>query len=194
MTPAPFASGNASPAAWDGYRPKSADADRFCGWAVDVGGTASEDDEVPELPPEDRPDEIWIGGVGPIPIRYEDDPRLAEDREAWSKSTARAQAMHSADELLAGLVDADWRVRHEIVDRLIARARDDRRTLPALLKALAHDPAWQVRDAVAIRMADFERDAVLPALLTARADPHPEVRWSVEFSISQLVGPPPAAR
>jgi HEAT repeat protein len=149
---------------------------------------------VPELPPEDRPDEFWIGPIGPIPIQYEDDPRLDEDREAWSQSTARAQAMHSPDELLDGLVDADWRVRHEVVDRLIARARDDHRTLPALLKALANDPAWQVRDAVAIRLGDFERDAVLPSLLIAQADPHPEVRWSVEFSISQLGGPPAPAR
>jgi hypothetical protein len=125
---------------------------------VDVAGTASEDEEVPELPPEDRPDEFWIGEVGPIPIQYDDDPRLAEDRHAWSKATARAQAMHSADELLAGLVDPDWRVRYEVVDRLIAIARDDRRTLPALLKALVHDAAWQVRDAVALRMSDFERD------------------------------------
>ena len=120
---------------------------------------------MPELPPEDGPDEIWVGPVGPIPVHYDGDPRRIDDQAAWSKAAGRAQAMHSADELLQGLVDPDWRVRHEVVDRLIARAREDHRTLPALLKALAEDPAWQVRDAVAIRMSDFDPDAVMPSLL-----------------------------
>jgi hypothetical protein len=53
---------------------------------------------------------------------------------------------------------------------------------------LAEDPAWQVRDAVAIRMSDFEPDAVMPSLLGAREDTHPEVRSSVEFAIDQLAG------
>jgi hypothetical protein len=151
---------------------------------------------VPELPPEDGPDEIWIGPVGPIPVHYDDDPRLVDDQAAWSEARARAQAMHSPDELLEGLVDPDWRVRHEVVDRLIARARarEDHRTLPALLKALAEDPAWQVRDAVAIRMSGFEPHVVLPSLLAACGDNHPEVRWSVEFAINQLGGPPAPAK
>jgi HEAT repeat protein len=101
-----------------------------------------------ELPPEDQPDTIQIGPVGPIPVFHEDDPRLADDRAAWASARRKAQAMLSADELLDGLADPDWRVRHEVVDRLIARAREDPRTLPALLRAAMQDEAWQVRDAV----------------------------------------------
>ena len=86
-----------------------------------------------KLPPEDQPDAIHIGPVGPIPIFHEDDPRLADDRAAWSAARKKAQAMHSADDLLDGLTHADWRVRHQVIDRLIARARDDARTLPVLL-------------------------------------------------------------
>lgn len=156
---------------------------------MDARAARHQDDPVPELPPEDGPDEIWVGPVGPIPVHYDDDPRLVDDQVAWSEAAARAQGMLSADELLRGLVDPDWRVRHAVVDRLIARARDHR-TLPALLKALADDPAWQVRDAVAIRLSDFEPDAVMPSLLAARGDTHLEVHWSVEFAIDQLEGPP----
>lgn len=144
------------------------------------------------LPPEDRADEIWIGPVGPIPVHYDDDPRLADDRAAWSQATARAQAMHSADELLAGMVEGDWRVRHEVVDRLVARAAGDGRTVPALLRALAGDPAWQVRDKVAMRMTDFSDDRVLRALLAARDDPHSEVQWSVQYALGQLEVDPDA--
>ena len=43
-------------------------------------------------------------------------------------------------------------VRHESVDRLVARAHDDPRTLPALLDLAAHDPAWQVRDEAVWRL------------------------------------------
>jgi hypothetical protein len=82
---------------------------------------------VKELPPEDQPDTFSIGPVGPIPIIHDDDPRFAEDRAAWSAARRKAQAMHSADELVRGIGDPEWRVRHEVVDRLIARASDDSR-------------------------------------------------------------------
>jgi HEAT repeat protein len=139
-----------------------------------------------EMPPEDQPDVVYIGPVGPIPIFHDDDPRLAADRAAWSAARRKAQAMHSADDLLDGLTDADWRVRHEVVDRLIARARDDPRKLPALLQAATGDIAWQVRDAVTIRLHEFEPEKVRPVLLAALADPSPEVRWSASYALDQL--------
>jgi hypothetical protein len=37
-----------------------------------------------ELPPDDQPDVVGVGPVGPIPIHYEDDPRFEEERAAWS--------------------------------------------------------------------------------------------------------------
>lgn len=139
-----------------------------------------------ELPHEDRPDTIDIGPVKGIPIVEDDDPRFKEDRAAWSAARKRAQALVSADELLEGMQDADWRVRHEVVDRLIARARSDARTLPALLHALAADAAWQVRDAVAMRLHEFDPAVAAPALERALNDPEPEVRSSARFSLDQL--------
>jgi hypothetical protein len=43
-----------------------------------------------DLPPEDQPDEVWIGPVGPIPIIDEDDPRFEEERAAWSAANRKA--------------------------------------------------------------------------------------------------------
>ena len=37
------------------------------------------------LAPEDQPDVIYIGPVGPIPVHYEDDPRFEEERQAWQR-------------------------------------------------------------------------------------------------------------
>jgi len=113
---------------------------------------------------------------------------LEEDRKSWSAAIKKAQASHSPDELLSGLRDSDWRVRHETVDRLIARAKDDPRTLPSLLEAATSDEAWQVRDAVVMRLCDFERADVLDVLRRAASDPHPDVRWSATFSLGQLGG------
>jgi len=81
-----------------------------------------------ELPPEDKPDVVWVGPVGPVPIHYEDDPRFEDERVAWSKARKKAQALHSAEEGLKGVTDDDWRVRFESVDRLAARWHDDGRT------------------------------------------------------------------
>lgn len=139
-----------------------------------------------ELPPEDRPDTIDIGPVKGIPIIEDDDPRFQEDRAAWSAARKKAQALISADELLGGLQDADWRVRHEVVDRLIARAGSDPRTLPALLHSLANDVSWQVRDAVAMRVHEFDPAVVVPALERATEDPESEVRRAARYSLQQL--------
>jgi HEAT repeat protein len=144
------------------------------------------------LPPEDRPDLVDVGPIKGIPILHEDDPRFVQERAAWSAATRRAQALHSADDLIGGMSDRDWRVRHESVDRLIARARDDVRTLPTLLQAATTDEAWQVRDAVVLRLHEFDPDAVLPALRLAEQDPARAVQWSARYSIFQLgLGPDP---
>jgi HEAT repeat protein len=136
--------------------------------------------------PEDQPDTIDIGPVTDIPVFHEDDPRLEEDKEKWSAATKTAQALHSPDELLSGLGDQHWRVRHETVDRLIARAKNDPRTLPALIQAANSDESWQVRDAVVMRLHDFRSSNVLEALRIAAVDTHPEVRWSAAYSLNQL--------
>lgn len=135
-----------------------------------------------------QPDTISIGPVTGIPIYRESDPRDAEEDVGWSAARKKAQALHSADELLSGFGDQDWRVRHECVDRLIARARSDPRTFPALIEAATSDEAWQVRDAVVLRLCDFDLRSVIDVLHAAAGDPHPEVRWSAAYSLRQLGG------
>ena len=145
------------------------------------------------LPPEDRPDVIQIGTVT-IPIHYDDDPRFDDERAAWSAAQSKAAALHSADELLAGIEGDDWRVRHESIPRLAARARDDKRTPHALIRRLEVDPSWEVRDFAAMTLSTFELGAVTDALLAAENDPHPEVRQSVQYSLFQRgLRPPPDA-
>jgi HEAT repeat protein len=138
------------------------------------------------LPPEDQPDTIDVGPIKGIPIQYDDDPRLHDEREQWSRASREAQAMHSADDLLAGFASADWRVRYEVVDRLIARASDDPRTLPALLNAALEDSVWQVRDAVVRRLHRFDKTAVLSTVQAALADANEDVRKSAVRVIRQL--------
>jgi HEAT repeat protein len=139
-----------------------------------------------QLPPEDQPDEIWIGPVGPIPIIEADDPRFTEERAAWSKARARAQALHSEDELLSGVRDSDWRVRHESIDRLKARWHDDPRTLPALLDLAEHDPEWRVRSTATMALASFDRHRVVPVLRRGLEDPNERVRWAANFELYQF--------
>jgi HEAT repeat protein len=139
-----------------------------------------------ELPPEDQPDVDWIGPVGPIPIHYEDDPRFEEERAAWSDARKKAQALHSAEELLGGVIDDNWRVRYESIDRLAARWHDDPRTLPALLELAEHDSVWQIRSSATMLLVDFDPDAVVPVARRGLSDPGADVRWSANFVLFQF--------
>ena len=139
-----------------------------------------------ELPPDDRPDVVWVGPVGPIPIQYKDDPRFEGERAAWSHARKKAQALHAAEELLEGVVDDDWRVRCESIDRLAARWHDDPRTLPALLDVAEHDSVWQVRSSATMRLEDFDPDAVVPVARRGLTDPSADVRWSANFVLFQF--------
>lgn len=139
-----------------------------------------------ELRREDQPDVLWIGPVGPIPIIDEDDPRFAEERAEWSRARAKAQSLHSAEELLAGARDVDWRVRYESLPRLVARWHADDRTLPTLLELAEHDPAWQVRSAAIMAFLSFDNDFVPVAARRAVDDASEEVRWSASYVLFQL--------
>jgi HEAT repeat protein len=141
---------------------------------------------VNELPPEDQPDTIRVGSVHEIPIIHEDDPRFEAERAAWSSATSIAQGLHSPDELLQGLRSEDWMVRHESVDRLIARGGHDERTLSTLLDAVVADPVWQVRNKIAIRLHEFPGVTTVAVLREALDDEQAEVRWSAGFSLFQL--------
>jgi len=138
------------------------------------------------LLPEDQPDVVWIDPVGPIPIIEDDDPRFVEERAAWSKARAKAQALHSADELVSGVHDSDWRVRHESIDRLVARWPDDPRPLASLLQLAEHDPAWQVRSEATIPLIRFDPDRVEPAVRRVLKDPVGDVRWAANFVLFQF--------
>jgi hypothetical protein len=146
-------------------------------------------------PPKDQPDVIWIGPVGPIPIQYADDPRFDDERAAWSKATKSAQAFHSADQLLQGVTDEDWRVRFQSIDRLKARWHDDPRTLPTLLDLAEHDPIWQVRDRATMVLIYFDRDVVAPIVRRLLADECADVRWWANYVLSQFgLSQPPDVR
>jgi HEAT repeat protein len=139
-----------------------------------------------ERSPEDEPDVIYVGPVGPIPIIDDDDPRFEQERAAWSAATTKAQSLLSTEELLSGLRDPDWRVRHDCIDRIVARWKDDPRTVDAVLKAAAEDPAWQVRDNAMMRLREFDRERVRPVLLSGLRDTSEDVRWSAQYVLEQL--------
>jgi hypothetical protein len=149
-------------------------------------GSVRQHGEVTDLPPDDQPDTIDVGPVHDIPVHYVEDPRLVDERAALSSARANAQARHTPDELLAGLDDPDWRVRHEVIDRLAVRAEADPRTPHALIRTLATDPAWEVRSAAAMAIQRFHGPDVVTALRAACLDPHDEVRESAEFSLNQM--------
>ena len=138
------------------------------------------------LPPDDQPDEIYIGPVGPIPVHYDDDPRLIDERAAWSAAAKVAQSLITADELIGGMSHVDWRVRHDVVPRLVARAGDDSRTIPTLIAAIDSDPAWEVRDAAVMALRWPEDGRVMAVLERALDDSQPEVRWSASFKLAQF--------
>jgi HEAT repeat protein len=139
-----------------------------------------------DFPPEDGPDEIRIEPVGPIPIIEDDDPRFAAERADWSRARAKAQALHSADELFAGIRDTDWRVRFESIDRVVARWKDDPRTIEEVLHAATADPIWQVRDRAMMRLVEFDAEKVRPTLLMGLNDESEDVRWSADYVLGQL--------
>jgi HEAT repeat protein len=138
------------------------------------------------LPHEDQPDTIDVGPVKGIPIHYDDDPRLEGDRQAWSAARRKAQAMQTTEALLEGLDDGDWRVRHEVVDRLVVWGRNDVRTLAALMRVAIGDAAWQVRDAAVMTLSEFDPELVAPTLRAATHDPQPDVRQSATFALGQI--------
>src|SRR5437870_6204070 len=90
-----------------------------------------------------------LSGTRPI-------PRFMADQAAWHEPRAHAQAMVTVDEHLASLGDPDWRCRHEVIDRLVARGKND--------------AARQVRDCIAMKLHEFPRTDVEAALREAEKD------------------------
>lgn len=94
--------------------------------------------------------------------------------------------MTSPDQLIAGMTHPDWRVRHDVVDRLVARAGDDARTIPTLIATIDTDPAWEVRDAAVMDLRWPDDDRVVEVLRRAVDDNQSEVRSSASYKLSQF--------
>ena len=149
---------------------------------------------------------MWSFDLGPIkgiPVVDVDDLDLLAPTDAYVQACAVAQAMHSADELVAGMGHGDWMVRWQVIDRLLARAPDDERTIPVLVDHLRHDESPDVRGAIAMALRWLSparrggehhphHDVIVAALLAAECDPDSGVRWDVQNSLWEFgLRPPP---
>jgi HEAT repeats len=114
------------------------------------------------------------------------DPRFAVEREAWTLAARKAQSLHSADELLAGVADDDWHVRYESIDRLKGRWHDHDRTFPVLAELAERDSKWHVRGKALTALLDFDRDEVASIAERAMQDPSTHVRWDANVVLYQL--------
>jgi len=140
-----------------------------------------------DLPPDDQPDEIWIGPIGPIPVHYADDPRLEAERAEWQRAAGIADALTTPDELLVGLTDDNWRVRLWVIDRVVARAGKDPQVISALIERLRIDPVWQVRDRAAVALVELPCDQrIIDALIAAGSDESEDVRESAAYALEQV--------
>ncbi|MFC5503193.1 HEAT repeat domain-containing protein [Lysinimonas soli] len=136
------------------------------------------------MPDDEPPDEIYIGPVGPIPIRDVDPVGQTQDRD----DAAVADALHSAEELQSGMHHERAGVRHRVVDRLVARGFDHPNTIPTLLAVLANDPDPMPRFMVAMVLYKFGPDErIVQALIVAmKNDPDHDVRAEAMYSLDQL--------
>jgi hypothetical protein len=102
--------------------------------------------------------------------------------------------LHSADELLSGVHDPNWRVRHESIDRLKARWHDDARTLPRSWSwlSMTRNGAFGVRQRWPLGY--FDRDRVVPVLRRGLEDSNQEVRWAANLELYGLSDSPDLAR
>jgi tetratricopeptide (TPR) repeat protein len=111
--------------------------------------------------------------------------------------------MHSADELVAGMGHDDWLVRCEVIDRLLARAPEDERTVPVLLEHLRRDESSEVRGAIASALwwlapsprggqLHRQHDMIVETLIASERDLDSDVRWHVQDSLYEFgLRPPP---
>ncbi len=125
---------------------------------------------------------IWIGPIGPIPVRADDEPGMAASR----KASKIAQAATTCDELVE-LVQShrDPLVRMEAVPRLKARFPSSEAARAALVLALS-----DLDEAVRCEAISAVTDLALPGagdLLTAAlSDPETDVRYFAAIGLQQL--------
>lgn len=120
------------------------------------------------------PPSVVIGDVE-IPLRPQGDPRFDRLDAIRRRDIRAAQEMTTEDELLRGLRHGSPIVRAEAVVRLAARFANDRRTPPALIEILAHDPVGDVRFMAAVRLQPFASDPRVRAALQSATVTRTEV-------------------
>lgn len=129
--------------------------------------------------------EVSIGPVGPIPIVPPVDAKTAAERRS---DAAVADALHSPEDLQAGMRHLRPGVRSRVVDRLVARGIHHPGTVPTLLDTLRNDPDTEPRFMAAMVLHRFSSDErVIPASTRAmNEDPDPDVRAEAMSSLDQL--------
>lgn len=141
----------------------------------------------PSRDPQDEADSIKFNGVPAVPLFEEDDFRFVQSRQIGASTTRLVDAMHSADELLAGVSDANADVRRKAVPRLVARWYSDQRVEPTLIQLAVEDSDPLVRDAATMAFLDFApSEAILSALGIAQQDSDEDVRWSANYVLGQI--------
>ena len=139
-----------------------------------------------DLPPEDRPDEIWIGPIGPIPIIDEDDPRFVEERALSQQRTGRPRR---STRRMSSSRESETKTGVCAMNPSIASSLDGANT---------HAPStpssnWQVLIRLGrfaaramMRLDEFDLERVEPTLQGGLDDRHEDVRWSARFILFQL--------
>jgi hypothetical protein len=136
--------------------------------------------------PDDHTDSIWIASVGPIPIGSDDDPRHEDFRRLRHDARVIAQALHTAEELLAGLSHENAWVRFESVPRSVARWGDDPRVEERLREIIGSDAFPAVRQQAVMAMLDYEPGLEsTKAVLSQKGHSDPDVREAVDYVLAQ---------
>jgi len=128
------------------------------------------------------PTEIWIGPIGPIPVRPDGDQALASRRGALRV----AQAATTCDELVALVRNhPNPLVRMEAVPRLKARFPDSDIARSTLASAVS-DRDDGVRCEAISAVADLALPDAGDLLAAALNDPEPDVRYFAAIGLQQL--------
>jgi len=128
------------------------------------------------------PTEVWIGPIGPIPVRSDEDGLFASRRGALRV----AQAATTCDELVALVRNhPNPLVRMEAVPRLKARFPDSEVARSTLERAVS-DRDDGVRCEAIGAVADLAFPGAGDLLAAALNDPEPDVRYFAAIGLQQL--------
>ena len=131
---------------------------------------------------DDKPNDIWIGPIGPIKVVRDDNAQ----RLPANAASRIAQTAVECDDLVALVCDhSDPLVRMEAVPRLKARFPSDSRAQTALVNAVI-DVDESVRCVAISAIADLALPIAGDLLAAALQDPKPDVRFFAAIGLEQL--------